>query len=471
MSNIFEILEFTFNKRNFVSSATNLISSENIEKRNRLIYQLNQISESVVEPHNFNYEDIVEVYNNFIQLKEKPTELEEYFNKKRRIKKLCSALGHAENGCEIISNNSDLNLALSLIDKYFSNSMNLLLFEIILKKWHHPQVYRVNNFIKDKLKGYGGNNKLLTNIKKNYNYFEKDNGTNKLASYILVNNILLSDITNNLNLSERYINYEYFEDVCLFFTSSIGRLTDDIELIEDLISFLLKCHNHNLSKKCLSIITIAKKDTTNINIKERLKSAAIQLIGDPVDNNKWNPWKNASNRDKEELKQAQEILNEWINRKLLETFFRVLVIDDDRKNFWINYYSKAKRLKIYIHHNSLWKLKNDKNISSYLTERVGILDYSGSNQSALILEFNKYVLVEFSVKGSAFYAYKTSNSLCPDVNNKRISKNTLINYKEMKPLLKKGAYYAYDKKPEGRFVHFPGWQPFLTDWLRQFLNI
>lgn len=196
---------------------------------------------------------------------------------------------------------------------------------------------------------------------------------------------------------------------------------------------------------------------------------ALHLIGDPANDAYWEPWEWASQEDRSNLKRAQAILNEWLTRRFITIFFDKIAMDSDRKTFWLKYVRSISRFKIYGSHLTQYSLSQDERVRSNLDARFGILQDGGGNQSALVMVVKDYVLVEFSLKGAAFFAYRSSNPLCPNISYSSIRTRQLKLDTEL--LMRRMNNQVLSHRAEGRFAHHLGWERFLKWWLERYVGV
>jgi hypothetical protein len=263
-------------------------------------------------------------------------------------------------------------------------------------------------------------------------------------------------------------NFEFFGEVALAFTHTATRKQDFYNHIDDIMSFLRKHNHQTINKQCITKL-ILKLDTTNTqNFQDIIQAEAFELIGDPAIDAYWSPWEGASESDEQELRRAQTILNEWITRKCIGLFFERLAMDADRKKFWLRYVKKITKFKIYLSNKGIYLLKIDNRLDSYLQNRLGRLDGA---ESALVMILDNYTLIEFSTTGHAFYAYKSTNPLCPKIERDYVSVYDLKHPQSMKALMSVESGNLYNFQPEGKLNHSGHWQWRLEQWLKKFLGI
>jgi len=475
LSEIKEILGIDLDNNVIFKNPSNLITSPTLQTFNRSKRKLKEIenkSDSFSVPRNF---DPGEIYDAFIEITtNRQTTLSSYFNTNTKIRKLCSSLDYWEGGRKSILKSDLFHEAIILISNQFRNSWFSILVYLLLKHWISipPSNKKVLiQFLRTQIAYYKGKNALIVNVKDNLNYFIDDQAASSLASSILYNKWKLSELGSQLDLPTSYLQSEFFSEVAELVTDGICRQNvDDItSYLEDLNHFL-EIHNNDLTiKKCYVKIIIHVSEGYGNEVIDNVKSEAFRLIGDPAIESKWYPWNNEP-ETKTQISKARDILNEWINREILELFFHKIIMDSDRKNFWLQYYKNANKLKIFGPPHMLNSLKLDRRISKYIGKRFGKL-LQASGQCALVMEIKDYVFVEFETTGTAFYAYKKSNPNCPDFESYRLWKTDLIKPRRMRILLRRSGYTMYDDKSEGWLAHQSGWEYHLGRWINKYLGI
>jgi hypothetical protein len=472
-----ELLNFNFHNSTFVPFARNILTHETISKFHNNVRVVESVHEkySEIKPVT-NTVDSKRIYQLFMENAPKGIgALKNAFSAKRDLRKLASSFGFTEDNSIPICNSIHLKIGLELIGEKFSKQWIQPLFSTLLKQWLFiPKENKLllSGFLKEKIWSYAGKNQIINNIRKNTEYFLRIDGPLVFSSHLLRNNKEIGQMAEFLNIKDSMLNFSYFAEVIEFYTKAALRTNQykTHNIIPYILEFLVRFKGLDTPKKCFSEIIPSVKNNADDELRNRLKSKAMQLIGDPVLDYRWAPWTGANQTDIEAIISTRAILNEWINHEIVELFFNKLVIDSDRKKFWLQYYRKADKVKIFCNSAVYRRLMIDDRIRSY-SARLGILENGGVDQSALVFLIRGYLLVEFSVKGTAFYAYKTSNTLCPNIENRKLFKYDLIKPDKMPTLLRRDGYYTYDMKKEGRFNHFGDWQPFLSKWISQYVGI
>ena len=85
-----------------------------------------------------------------------------------------------------------------------------------------------------------------------------------------------------------------------------------------------------------------------------------------------------------------------------------------------------------------------------------------------------YLLIEFSDKGDAFYAYKLSNPIAPKFDEPKINSINDLKNSSMKMLVYRRGYEFVRNYPEGRLSHRDGdiiWEDCFAFWLNKYLGV
>lgn len=476
MSNAAEILNFDFNYTHFLNVGLRIIEEETerklVKHKKRLSDIVTANSFSGTNVSNFDVRKIYELFieNNLHGI----DELKKHFDSKIKVRRLCSSLNYPERSEKNIIRSDSFNKAFQLIIEKFKNNWTFNLLDCLYKNWEGTSSYNKNlvlNYLNESISNYEGKNKFVSYLKTHSKLFLDSDSPQFLASDLLFNNRKLSNLVQYYFLPEHWIKTEYFGVVADYYTTSVLRKHDgQLELsIDDIILFLKKHENIETTKKCISSIINKLENSSDDYLKDKIRTLSLNMIGDPADDYKWIPWDDKI-ESKDKINRAKTILNGWINKEIVELFFHKVSMDRDRKQFWLNYYKHATKLKIFGNLELNRSLQTDSRISPFLNHRFGHLQNAG-NDNALVFLIKSYVFVEFSKKGTAFYAYKDNNRICPDFKKRRIFKSELIQPNKSDLLLRKSGNAIWDTKPEGRFTHFEGWQPILAKWIRKYLSI
>lgn len=456
--NIYDILKFRFDPIEFAKVGEKIIFTEtrvHIEKSKKILQEIIDNSDKFDDKPPKNY--IEETYNEFIQTSiygEKT--LINTFNSSKKVKRLVWALSYSENNKPRIIDTNYFITALNLLSQYWRNNMFISLIEVLFQNWDKKNDYKVKKtreLLSQKLLDYKGKRSSILNWLKNMDLLLRENSPMFLVYKLFNEKLSIKDSLNIMSLPEYMRYYPYFSDVVEQYTTLVLKNNQLSLYLLEIVDFLKYHESKDASKKCLSKMILNVNQVTD-DLKEDIKASAFKLIGDPSNDSYWMPWKGASYKDIEELKEAQNLLNQWINEKFITLFFEEWARDNDRKIFWRKYLKDISRFKIYGSETLEYRLKRDERIAPYLSTRFGILK-GGSNSTALVMVIKDYLLVEFSENGNAFYAYKTSNEYCPNISLRTLRVHELKN----------------TRSNNGRFIHSGGWQYNISSWITEKIGV
>jgi hypothetical protein len=418
LNEVAQLLGFHFNAGQFAAQAVHIFSPETRRNLELAIKGLDEISK---ENNGFEVKtppDVGAIYRTFMQLAPQGIEtLRRDFNTSRKARKLVWSLHYSEDGLPSIISSEFLTFALQLIDDHWRYSMLPGIFDTLLQNWNHPNAKLLRSFITKKITDYAQSRPSVLSIRKNERFYTNDNGATLLGAHLIGNRQKLLEVWQQLDLPDHMKGYTYFADVATAFTQTAMRTPQFTQHVLDIIEFL-RLHNiRDTSKKCLCKIILKLQDSNNLELRDQVKSGALHLIGDPANDPDWMPWERANERGKEEIKEAQRILNEWLTQQFIDIFFEKSAEDKERKNFWMKYSKHISKFKIYGNSSLKSRLANDNRIKPFLDARFGLIQNAeGDRALAMQIRDKGYVLVEFIGKNKgAFYAYKSSNPICPDI--------------------------------------------------------
>ncbi|CAK0774481.1 putative EH signature protein [Gammaproteobacteria bacterium] len=115
---------------------------------------------------------------------------------------------------------------------------------------------------------------------------------------------------------------------------------------------------------------------------------------------------------------VRQMMLRWLSREDIQDFFRLLlqdkVGDERRLNFWMRYADAIQETHIALGKRALGNDLDYVEIRKRKSGRVSILDGSSYTNNAFIMNFGKYVVVEFGETGNACYIYATSDFPMPE---------------------------------------------------------
>jgi hypothetical protein len=349
--------------------------------------------------------------------------------------------------------------------------------DCFLKNWEtkfQESLKILEKFILQKLELYQGSRNILISFKKNLNFYSKTkNGDEVLGLTLARLKEPIQNATKILGIPDTWITYSYFSKVIVAYYEKIK---ENIEKEIDNLNEILINHNSLITnKRLMSKIIIQSNQPEFVFLQDKIKRLAFQRIGDPSNIVKWTVFENATEKEKEEIKKAKDILNEWITKEFINVFFDVCINDKRRKEFWLKFVSKISYFKICGSKSIQQKLKLDKRIAEYVDARF-VRVTSNQNISAFILYSRNYMLIEFSDSGYAFYAYKNDSSYKPNLSESINSVDGLKN-KDLQMAVTRKYSDVLEHYNEGRLFHKDGkqqngstieWENVFEWWFKQY---
>lgn len=318
---------------------------------------------------------------------------------------------------------------------------------------------KVSELIIKKLQKYEDNNQRFKILKNNGNLLE-ESGPIRLAAILIARKMDIRVAPNIIGSKPSSISQSYFSDVII-------KYCHRFELNEEKLENLFQIHNLKRTKQLVFADLVEKEDKAGDPIKQtQLSNFINRTLGDVTQKQTWAPFLGATYEEAQRLKVAMQQVNLWFTRRIIETFFEVCVQDRERKKFWLDYVSHVKGFKIAGSSTTKQMIQNDPRIGTMFQHHFIETNSRYSQTSALILNIQEYILIEFSDTGS-LYAYKQENkkiSFLKRGNKKMISISDL-KQPSMSMLVEQG-YWGYNNyREEGRMVHIGYWQERLKAWM------
>lgn len=384
----------------------------------------------------------------------------------RELRSLTYSLTYSEKEySSIFSDENETTLALHLLDLNWRDSYIIGIIDCILNNWgtkNRTSLYKLANFIEEKLKKYIGNNKRIVACKNSLKYFDLKKGDIELGNELVLKNIKLKEASKYIGLPESWLSYPYFSNVLATYydksQNQFAYLIDDFEIALDIHN------NSNTSKKIISKFINQANKPEHLTLQDKVKKLALKFVGDPENKSVWSDFHNASDNEKIDLINARKILNEWITRQFIIVFFNVCINDERRKIFWLNFASEISSFKVYGSKFTKTLLKNDDRIAEIIEARYSTV-HSNKDISAFILYIGEYMIIEFSNDGFACCAYKLSSSNIPSLDKRLNSVEDLRNSSLPLAIQSDGNYYYTNE--EGRLFHSSNWEHKFNHWLKE----
>lgn len=459
-------LDFSKFERNSMQTFLNQISRKISLRIKKLEEINNEYGNKPFEPQELVL--IQDIYRKLNELIKRGEEiLIDSFNKKE-LRILSFALNYSENGEKNILSELDiLKLVLDALDKNWKYSYLIGLIYCYLYDWTNNLIGKEKlwDFIKTHLNNYNGNRKSILVHKKNIKYYEVRNGDLILGAEIALKGENISDVAKYLALPESYIRHSYFKQVILSFNER--KQTQIFKHLKDIKKFLHLHNNIDTNKIVISKLIIQANQSEFEEYQDEIKSYAFAFVGDPSINTNWIPNKHYTELEKEELKSAKKILNEWITRQFVSVFFEKCINDRRRKKFWLKFSKDIKLFTVFGSQKTKNKLKADERVKDYVDSRFLVVN-GGEDVSAFMFQIENYKLIEFSNSNYAFYAYRDNNNKVPSFYSREINSINVFRNSKVPMLVHKRGRELFDYKAEGRLTHSDGelrWEEVFLDWI------
>lgn len=473
MPTINEILNFSFSAAAFQQSGKNSISLTTIRLHEARINKLKQITESIGESSfKFTGETMIpHVFKKFVTAistsKYQLTTINNF--DRRELKTLAYCLDYSEsNLLPILSSLPQLTITLNTLERNWKDGFLFGLIRCYLKSWETNHIYtseRLGQFIITKLKNYEGGRTALKSLKDNIKYFDNKNGNVILGSELALKNKSIKEATKYLSLPESWFSYPYFSKVIVAYYE---KKRNNIQQVFDDLHNALQEHKNSISnKRVISKLIIQANAYEFAILQDKVKSIAVKLVGDPGQASHWTVFENASETEKEDLKTARNILNEWITRQFINVFFEKCINDSRRKRFWLKYAKEITQFRVVGSSYIKRILLSDNRITEYVLPRFSNTNSSRDSNAALMFIIKNHLFIEFSDEG-AFYAYKLTNANAPSIDKEYFYSTNDLKLTHLLQLVDRKGYYITWMGEEGKLPHRDGimvWEDVAAYWL------
>ena len=156
-------------------------------------------------------------------------------------------------------------------------------------------------------------------------------------------------------------------------------------------------------------------------------------------------------------------MNEWLSQRFIEVFFRHIAMDEDRREFWLDYARHVSRFEVHTTSANRRRLLVDDTIRDYVPERCFVVD---GNKSVFVMQIRDRIFVEYDQTGNACYIYKEHSSIAPGFGRRRRHADEFKRPGSMQ-IISYGRWHL----DEGRIIHSRGWQSVLRQWFRKNMGI
>ena len=380
--------------------------------------------------------------------------VEEYSS--REVRALIYCLHKFENGAMVSA-------FTKVLDKQWRNRfLNGLLF-FLLSYWDVTEKARLQAIIdvfQSKLSVYNGKRDKYLLLKQNARFLTL-NGAELLGMTLRKLDVgqtkscsIFSASSVYFGLSSNNIEFQYYSKVI---SSYFGR--DAIEKL-DMLKEVLNRHNYDATpKRIIPAMIIQNKDAVNEAKQEYIRSIAVGMIGNPELSSKWS-LRNGTTEENSNLKEARQILNEWLKRKFISIFFEKCMHEPSRQKYWLKHIDIIGDLEIWTTSFTMSLLMQDKRIADMLNTKVKVLNNEKNvDKSALIMTVGNYFFIEFSDAGCLYIFRKDS------IYGKTIASNRFLYFDEIKRMRVETIQSFYVEKQEGKITHNTGWESTLEKWM------
>ena len=477
MNKAAEILEFRFESTAFTERGKAVISGYYSNLVARRILKLESISRKLGN-NAFNEEYIRNIEGVFLKFKEfiRQGELNEAFDR-RELRNLTYAFDFTSGGENaIFQNPEEVIIALDLLEENWRDLFLIGLFRCYLKNWKSrpkDSFDLLAVFVTAKLHQYGGTRTRYLQLKSNLKFFDEVKGELELGVHLYHKKIPLTKVTDFLKLPEQWISYPYFEGVI---NSYFQKSQNEVENYLEEIATVLKAHSNHVKGTKANKLIVGKIVCSCVDkseeIQDKAKDIAFELVGDPGTSAIWIVPDEINSNDRQIIERAREILNEWITRQFISVFFEKCIDDVRRKRFWLKYSKRITRFKVFGPRNVKSDLKKDERIAKYVDGRFHAVD-NKSSVSAFMFLLGNHKMIEFSVPGYAFYAYKES-IYAPEFEMDNLGSVNEFRNGNMPMLVYRQGTYLHSFSEEGRLVHNDGdllWESVFAYWIKKIIGI
>ena len=342
---------------------------------------------------------------------------------------------------------------LSILEhKWYPSYINGLIY-CLLKNWNYFES-DIQAIIKETLISH-----VISPHHANIVSYLSDNGAYQLGYKLYKENRSIYDCCRMFNLSSNKVSYSYFTGVIKgFYETNIN--VDYTELCQ-----ILRCHNNTqIDKIVLSRLIVNQYKRQNIS--PQLFDLVIERIGSPYIDSQWAIPSIATKEESYIITSAKKIICNIISSKIINIFFNSLCHDSLRLEFWLKHTDKIQDFKVYgseLSQNTLLSKLDCVIINSKFNLISG-----KSDNCALVMYINNYVVVEFST-GGALYVYQIGSKYNNIIFNKKIEKIDDLKLPYMSQLINSSYDYLY-MNMEGRMVHSGNWQYRLDRWFSKMID-
>ena len=459
-----ELFDIDFRTDGFIASAKSVVTEQiarNIKQREAYIAKCSkEISERFPTVSPPSTSDLSQIKKKFALYKTTNCPSHECFSDKE-IRSMCYFANQIANSTE------DYHILIDLIQNRWRQSfLNGLIF-CLLNNWPSLEYNIVSSkfqsFIINQLENYQGQRSHLRKMKQNIRFI-KEGGSLALGQFVFQNQESVLNAPSIIGLKKRDFSYSYFSKAIQYYFKNKSR-TNIAELEE-----VLTLHANTSTTKIVVSDKIIKanelqNDSFSVN---SIKRIALKLVGDPFVQANWNTI-GVTQDYVSQIDKAHRILKKWMIKTYVNVAFEKLIVDEDRKQFWLRYVNFIDDIKFVgsmIHKQIIHTIPEPELENSIQNCFYNTIVCRNSLKCAVAIVIKNFVFVEFSEKGNALYIYDNDKML------QRIESHSIFRVDDLKEtsmnwLTIPNYYYYYrsqDLPSTGRFAHITGWQKKLDTW-------
>lgn len=465
MPRIENILEWNFRPSHFKYPAQHLLTQRTKGRISESISTLEVLIEKMPDGGDMpDKQSIEDVYILFINHYKTPR----FSMSKRNTRLLIWALDYQTTNDDIILLSDKLVSAIYLINKNWRDSFIISLWHVLLKNWsdllsHVTNRKLLTNLLKDKCERYNKSRSSILKVSENIDFFLSDYSPRMYATSLLDKKILLSDANELFNYKQRIITYDYFASVAYEYISLNENKNLASNFVKGIYHFL---ENHKTKKTTFLICAHIINNDVFKNAIDIVKNETVRLIGDPAVGHLWR--NNDLNSDEQkEVGKARRKLSALLNKEFIEIFFKTLVEDERREEYWLRFIDEIHDIKFIGNRANYLNLKKIKSISEFVDHRYKVTSSSQST-CALIMSLKDFVFIEFSDTG-ALYIYKKQSF------ESKVNLNAVRSMQDLK-MWSRNDYACRNSSRsgyvilyiEGRITHQGDWESRVDAWMRKY---
>lgn len=459
-----ELFGIDFRTDGFIASAKSVVNEQIARKVKQHEVDIKTYSQEISERFPTvtppNASDLSQIKKKFSLYKTESHLSHEYFSDKE-IRSMCYFAN------QIAKSTEDYHVLIYLIQKRWRQSyLNGLVF-CLLYNWTSLEYDIVSSelrsFIINQLENYQGQRNHLRKMKQNI-HFIKDGGSSALGQFVLSNQESILDAPSIIGLKKRDLGYSYFSKAIQYYYKS--KNSTNLSELEETLTL----HADNNTNKIVISDKIVKADRlpNQLPATIAIKRIALKLIGDPFVRSNWNTI--GIDQDyASQISLAHTIIKSWLIKSYLTVVFDKLIVDQERKSFWLKCADciEINDIKIVGSYQHRYIISSNLELKEALINCF-YLQSSNLDTCAVAIQIKDYYFFEFSMKGNACYVYNNDRKM-------KLIEKGIRKVDELKetglPMLIESGYYYYSFHDNGRVFHMGDWQGRFSKWFKDKLGI